>query len=301
MHISSSTYEKACNKMQVDLCDDALSHLEIEGAIDEFLDAYDYVLSSDEQYGEAEIVSILYAWVFALESLSISTEENDLYPTAFLVAIQCLLASISNAVVSVCLLLKRGLYHSTTAIIRNMLELCFILLNLLLDERKRTEYISNNELILKRGKWRKQFSFKALNATLREYENTVANGGLAYMSDFRNKSYAWYSSSAHNGYAHIVCGTFIPDSDDDFDPILKINIGGIPNKRLILSRLMELNDFLFYTEKVLQKLINFGDGIIKTREIVDNDKIEVWRKSQLLSCFAEGLLLAIKFELEESV
>ena len=298
MYIPQSIYKTVKNKLEFDSEQLFLSCKEINNLVSEFLDLYEYQLSEKKQYSNAEIIAILYALTFALKSFSLAIKDNVAFPAAFLMGLQSLFASIFNAIVSICILLKRGLYHPASTILRNIYELCFTLLNILIDEEKRYEYTSNKELIMKRGKWRKHFSFKSLNDTIKEYETSIADGKLGFMSDLRNRAYAWYSSSAHNGYAHLVCGSFIAEQQNEEGSFLSLNVGGIPNERIILSRLIDLDDLLFYTTKMLLKLLAFQNGRIDPKDIVKEESMEMWLQSQVLNCLAEEMYLIAKMDYE---
>lgn len=294
MIIDRELYHTICARLSVDLSEHYLGYDELEDALEEYLDIAQYTLDTDALYHDKELASVLYSLMFTLKSLALGTRDCDEHPASFIAALQCLLAAIVNNTIAMNLLLKRGLYLSASAVFRNQLEMCYTYLNILIDERKRQKYIENNGLVLKRGDWKRYFSFKSLNATLSEFEESFADDGLSFLSASRREAYTWHSSSAHNGYAHVVFGSFIAEDPNDDDAFLNLNIGGIPNERIIANRMGELNDLLFYTTFSSLRLLNARLGTIDPMDIVDEEHQELWERSQSLAVFADEYLLWLK-------
>lgn len=301
MYLSEELYHLICTKSDTDFEEHFLSHQELEKRLEEYFELYGYSFSKDAKYGEFELIIALYSMAFGLKSLSLSWDVSNVYPISFICALQCLLTSISNTALSVCSLLKRGMYHEGTVLSRNLDEQCLTLLSILIDEKKRNAYISNNGLVLKRGIWRKNFSFPSLNSTLNEYERSMARKELDFLSGRRVKTYAQNSSSVHNGFANLVCDIFIPEDAEDPDAEMIINLGGMPNEQIIQSELHVLGDSLFYTTLVLRRLIHSKEGTIDPICIVDKDSFKMWDQSQAVGYFAELLLLYVKEKTGDSV
>lgn len=294
MYLSENLYHLICNRSDINFEKHFLSYQDLEQRLEEYLALYGYTLSKGKKYSEFELVAVLYSMTFGLKSLSLSWNVENGLPASAICALQCLLASISNTSISICSLLKKGMYHDGEVLSRNLDEQCLTLLSIVIDEEKRNAYILNNDLVLKRGLWRKNFSFSSLNSTLDEYERSVANKELEYLSGKRARSYAKNSSSVHNGFAHLVCSTFVPEDVENVESNTHFNLGGVSNDQIIQSRLHTLGDDLFYTMLVLRRLIHSKEGVIDPILIVDKDSFDLWDQSQSLGYFAELLLLYLK-------
>lgn len=272
---------------------------EIESALKEFCELYDYTLSSNKIYTLSETTAALFAMFFGLTGLALSPKENSSLPSSFIIAVQCLLAAISNSTFAILFLLKKGYFHSASTLTRTLYEQSLVLLAIIIDEEKRAQYLSNNGPILQRGNWKKHFSFKSLNKTLKVYEESLSVSVLRSLAGYRAKLYAWHSSLAHNGYLHILMNHFVFEDATQDNSALVLNIGGIENEFIVLNRLQTVNDILFYTSLLFLRLTHSKEGLIDCRELIAESSYEMWRLSQTTGKLAEKMLYRAKKSFED--
>lgn len=110
------------------------------------------------------------------------------------------LCNFSNNILSILNLVINGFDYQASILIRNTVELSFLMMTLLIDSSKIKTYCNlanhNNPQV-----WRKNFSFKSLNDFLENYENKITKQHTELtnnMKSWRKNIYSLYSEHTHN-------------------------------------------------------------------------------------------------------
>ena len=136
---------------------------------------------STKHYKKEKEIAQWYALAIGLLALSINineekeTEEYQLDSTVYF----SLLTNISNDIFSIIKLVDNGLEFQANIIMRNLIELLYTLLVVLINKEKRKEYYDSGRLQNSYEVWNKNFKMSKLNEELFTYETKVFEEGLA--------------------------------------------------------------------------------------------------------------------------
>lgn len=153
-----------------------------------------------------------------------------------------LLTNISNDILSVIDLVENGFEFQANILIRNLFELVYTFLVVLINKEKRIKYFDSARLENEYVIWNQNFRMSKLNDELLKYEKTIFDKEFAEeLKIKRTKSYQEYSSYSHNDYIRCCLGCYSPDRIhySDEEPILRYNLWGVYNydAKKILSSL----------------------------------------------------------------
>jgi hypothetical protein len=177
------------------------------------------------------ILSYLFALRWGITSLAVADKDNDRYMMAF----QGLFSTISNTIISIIKLAIDGLDYQAFILIRNLYELCFTLLAIIIDPIKRKVLVDGSIAEDEYNTWKKNFTFKHLDATIRTYENRISDiESDSFLNTWRKNSYSKFSSYAHNDFvSFFLYGFALPVDDTDK---LELNLWGSFRQEWIVSQ-----------------------------------------------------------------
>lgn len=153
-----------------------------------------------------------------------------------------LLTNISNDILSVIDLVENGFEFQTNILIRNLFELVYTFLVVLINKEKRIKYFDSARLKNEYAIWNQNFRMSKLNDELLKYEKTIFDKEFAEeLKVKRTKTYQEYSSYSHNDCIRCYLGCHSPDMIhySAEEPILYYNLWGVYNydAKKILSSL----------------------------------------------------------------
>lgn len=241
--ITKEKYEKLKKKLKIEETKFP-SYEEIEFNYKCMQDILKTPIILEEVDEEIFTISELYCLFFGTMSLAFSPikEEVDCQDKLLFAS---LFTTITNSITSIIFLTKQGLDYQANVIMRQLFELCMVLLNVGIDKEKfialkNTEIYEGNVRL-----WRKYFSPKSLNETLGHYEGNL-------MTEWRKSKYGDYSNFIHNEYLHFSVFSF--SKALGADKIMRNNVWGGYVSRInpILCNLVTL---LWYTSKAFMKIL----------------------------------------------
>lgn len=217
------------------------------------------------QVANEDILNIaeLYNLYYGIMSLSIATNLEDenfkvkaLYSSLF--------GTIANSITAVIYLAKSGLDYQANVIIRQLFEICMLLLNVMIDANKE-KILTDTEMTEENMKiWRKYFSPKELNNTIENYEK-------ANLTDWRKRQYSFYSNYSHNDFLSFFFFSFSCPRNKEDKLFNNVWGGYISRVNNILENML---GFLWYTSKAFMKLLT-DKNIHISKESLATEK-EIW-------------------------
>lgn len=297
--ISKDKYDRLTTSLDENV-NKHLSYDELGSLWDDYCDVAS--LTQEEISAEkSDFVTIAHycsiAW--GLCSLSITQNSSDKKVNSLAYAIQTMTAAIANNTQSILLLLHRGLHYQASILARNQYELCFSLLNILIDPVKRDAFLSSCKNNNATNIWRKYFSIKQLNRTLSEFEsNLTQNGELSFLGQWRREGYVHHSSAVHNSYLALIASHFVPIESFEDDQLF-LGLWGPYRSFIENQRAHNLDDLLLYTDKVFHWVFSCDHGHINIYNFFAEDGYDNWSLSLSLFQLIEAYFLESKM-IEES-
>lgn len=259
---------------------------------------------STKHYKKDKEIAQWYALAIGLLALSINineekeTEEYQLDSTVYF----SLLTNISNDIFSIIKLVDNGLEFQANIIMRNLIELLYTLLVVLINKEKRKEYYNSGRLQNSYEVWNKNFKMSKLNEELFTYETKVFEEGLAgenseildeefrkNLKNMRRNIYKHYSSYIHNDYISCVLSCYSPKiHKSSKEPELNYNLWGAYNY-MGQSILDSLNRNMMMTMLYFKKIIS-KDECFRNYKYISEKNHFLWN---------DGII--ILFMLEEKI
>ena len=200
-------------------------------------------------------------------------DENTMYRMLF----ASNFITISNSILAIKKLLCEGLDCQANILIRQLIEICMLLLNITIDKEKADVLKDINKSNENKNIWRKYFSPSALNKTIEKYEGT-------FLTEWRKEIYGWYSNYVHNNFLsmHIIMYAKNNNSED----LLKVNVWGS-----YVSRVNDILDnvimVLWYTMKMFFYVLSDRNTFFDIKTL-STDKAQ-WREAAYIYLLADKL------------
>ena len=186
-------------------------------------------------YAKEKEISDLYALCIGFIACSFYFSQEQISNESFkrdIMVYSVLLTNISNDILSITNLVENGFEFQANIILRNLFELVYTFLVVLINKEKRIKYFDSARLQNEYTTWNQNFRMSKLNDELSKYEKTLFNEAFAEELKLkRTKAYQEYSSYSHNDYIRCYLGCYSSDSIhcSDENPILHYNLWGSYN------------------------------------------------------------------------
>lgn len=187
-----------------------------------------------KHYSKEKEISELYALCTGLIACAIYFSNEDIdekYKKDSLVYFS-LLTNISNDILSVVNLIDNGFEFQANIIMRNLFELVYSFLVVLINKEIRIKYFDSAKFENEYTIWNKYFRMSKLNDELSKYEKEIFDKDFANeLKDKRIEAYKRYSSYSHNDCLTCYIGCHSPDRlhYSEEDPHLFYNLWGAYN------------------------------------------------------------------------
>lgn len=178
-----------------------------------------------------------------------------------------LLTNISNDILGIVTLVDNGFEFQAKILFRNLMELVYTFLIMIINNQKRKEYFDSGRLENAYAIWQKNLKMSKLNEELSNYENIVFDDELQKeMKEKRTELYKYYSSFVHNDfiYTFISCFSFNKKTED-----LNYNLWGTYNyggKDILESLNILIWIYLMYFKNIIAKTDYFNRNNYITKE-----------------------------------
>ena len=210
----------------------------------------------------------------ALENKNKEIDENlKQYITVY----ATLLTNISNDCLAIVNMLDNGFEFQARILSRNLFELIYTLLVVIINKDKCREYF---EAGAENGYeiWNKYFRVSKLNEELYNYEKQEDIELAEMMKNIRKKTYSEYSSYAHNDFIYCFIGCHSTDREKEF---VNYNLWGNYNFNAI-SILESVNELLWMMFLYLENMISKKE-IFEKSLFISEENHKYWNDAFLIA------------------
>lgn len=257
--LSKEKYEKL-NKEIILPNDYIPSYEELIAFYNEMKDISDNPIVKEE--ADDDIVNIveLYCLYFGMVSFSLlsSADVENFKERSMFCA---MFSTIANSTLSIKYLAMKGLDYQANVVMRQLFEMCMLLLNVSIDKEK-SEALINTENIEENSKiWRRYFTPSKLNETIEKYEGD-------FLTEWRKENYSWYSNYSHNDYLSFFLFSYSRPLTEEETLISNVWGGFVSRQNILLQNLASL---LWYTTKAFAKIVSDLTTNFSKEKFVENE------------------------------
>lgn len=144
-----------------------VKYVDLREIFDEFIDMNknkEKYANLDDDYVQ---LGYLFSMTWGMRSLAVSKRKDGN------LIWQSLFGTIANSSLAIIKLSTDGLDYQANILLRNLYELCFTLLNIMIDKEKRIALFESGKNANAIDVWRKYFKSSKLGKTLEEYETRI--------------------------------------------------------------------------------------------------------------------------------
>lgn len=227
----------------------------------------------------------LYSLSCGLLALALEGSKNNIeeelkhYSTVY----STLFTNISNDCLAIIELLENGFEFQARILARNLFELVYTLLVVIISKDKCKIYFDSARLENSYEMWNKHFRMSKLNDELYSFEKKDDSEYAEMMKKARKRIYSEYSSYSHNDFLYCFIGCHSTDIENDF---VNYNLWGNYNynAKSILSSINDLLWMMFlYFKSIMSK-----QKIFEKSDFIDKSNYKYWNDALFISVFLDG-------------
>ena len=193
-----------------------------------------------------------------------------------------LLTNISNDILAIVKLVDNGFEFQANLIMRNLIELLYTLLVVLINKEKRKEYFDSGMLQNEYSVWNKNFRMNKMSEELAKYESKIFDEKIREeLKVMRKQTYQYYSSYIHNDYAFCVLSCYSPKQENSKEePSLEYNLWGKYNyagKKILKELNINLWMIMLYFKHIISKKEYFNK-----KNYVEEESKEFWNDALII-------------------
>ena len=190
-------------------------------------------------------------------------------------AYSCLFISIANTIMAITDLAMNSFIHQASILVRSLYEMCFTLLAVTIDPRKREVYLKSAVLEDERKVWHANFSFKALETTLNSYlsKTTDIGDALKDLENWRRNIYRGYSTAVHGNILQMLKELLVTDEKGELSAAL--NPWGRQAAETY-TVIHDMNAILTYTNLFFSRLVFDEEIDLSIEELVTDEMRTNW-------------------------
>lgn len=221
-----------------------------------------------------------YALSCGLIALAIENSNNNIAESIrnYAIVYQTLFTNISNDCLSIVNMLDNGFEFQAKILARNLFELIYTLLTVIINKEKCKKYFEAARLENGYEVWNKNFRMSKLNEEIYNYEKKVDLELADIMKKARTRIYSEYSSYAHNDFLYCFIGCHSTNKETEFT---HYNLWGNYNYNAI-NILESINRLLWmmflYFENMMSK-----EGIFEKSKFISKENYKYWNDAFLIA------------------
>lgn len=222
----------------------------------------------------------LYALSSGLLALALESSKENIqeqlknYSTVY----ETLFTNISNDCLAIIKLLESGFEFQARILTRNLFELVYTLLVVIVNKDKCKAYFDSARLENSYDVWNKYIRMSKLNEELYNFEKKSDSEYAEMMKEARKRIYSQYSSYAHNDFMYCFIGCH---STDQTNEMVNYNLWGNYNynAKYILS---SVNDLLWMMFLYFKSFMS-QDNIFNKEDFITKDNYKYWNDALFIS------------------
>lgn len=280
---SKETYDELCSAIiKKGVPSDFIEDYEsIVGNLNEMLNINRKEVLDDNALSELDL-SYLFSLRWGVATLAVSSGFEGNFT---LEAFRGLFLSIANTIFAIIKLAQDGFDYQATILIRNLYELCFTMLAIIIEPIKREAFVEGSRDEKAYETWRKHFTFNNLDKTIREYEEKIKNSIELdeFLIVWRKNNYKSFSNYVHNDFTSLYLYGHKLSNDEN----LQMNLWGEQATRIDII-LGNMNSVLWYTELLFRKLmVDKAIDINNEYFVVNEEGHDFWNFASFTGFLAE--------------
>lgn len=243
--------------------------------------------SMDSNLEFEELIN-LYVGEWVLRSIAISSKSTSCLQytvTGFFV-------QISNTLTCILRLVKDGFDYQATILVRNLIEISYTLLTLIIEAESRNSFLEAARNSDEKTIWYKYFRFERMEKIIWKYISSIGNEDeVIFLKNMGSEIYHWLSSFVHNDFLSILLYSYSDVNSDD--EIMKFNLQGHHVTR-VSKILRQVIDIMFLVDMIFVKMLS-DDKISVSKEdlCTETDGEEFWNQSIALFLIAKDYFLLL--------
>lgn len=247
-----------------------------------------YLEKEDKPYKDLEYVQLAYLYSiiwgdYAVASLIRDRHsiENTLFAT--------LATNISNDILAIIRLCLDGLDYQAMSIVRNLYEICLMLLNICINEEKRNEFAESARKENSYEVWRKFFNIRTMLETLSGYSYDEKLSEF-WLSEYK-QYYSKLSSFVHNDFANMYVYSYNKPKDEKESRALNVNAHFATRYNEILE---ETVGIIWIVSRIFRHIMDNENYKEFIKQILGENLIEDLRFANNACYFANDYYLKLK-------
>lgn len=247
------------------------------------------------QEGDENTIIVKLSQLYITEYcyLAMAVGEDGKYPQLQLI-LKHILINIGNTSFCVYKLAFDGFDYQAEILLRNLFELCMMLLNVVLDKEKMQELYDSAKEDNEKEVWNKFFRAYKMKDTVVSYEEKLG-GNIS--KRWQKDTYSELSSYVHNDFFKLFMYSYTQVNDDN--DRMELNLCG-SNATRTEKILGELDNILWYTGMVFFKILGDEDIELSNeiicmsgKEVKEEDK-EFWNIGFMIELLSRNIFAKIK-------
>jgi hypothetical protein len=200
---------------------------------------------------------------------------------------------VSNTLSCILSLVKDGFDYQASILVRNLIDISYTLLTLIIDEESRGKFLDAARKSDERTVWHKYFRFERMEKIIWKYISSLGDESeVLFLKNMGSEIYHWLSSFVHNDFISIFLYSY-SEFEDENDEIT-INLRGSRVTR-VSKILWQVIDIMFLVDMLFIKLL-YDDKISISREAfyTETDTKKYWNQSIALSFIVKEYVLLLE-------
>lgn len=258
-----------------------------DNPISSYEDLLDYIKEmkslkpkSNKEIKHEKMTTEFYALSCGLLALALQSSQDNIkkelknYSTVY----ETLFTSISNDCLSIIKLLENGFEFQARILARNLFELVYTLLVVIINKDKCKVYFDSAKLENGYDMWNKYFRMSKLNEELYNFEKKSDSKYAEMMKKARRRIYSEYSSYSHNDFIYSFVGCHSIDLEND---LVNYNLWGNYNYNTI-GIFKSINDLMWmmflYFKSIMSK-----KSLFEKSDFIDEENHKYWNDALFIS------------------
>ena len=185
---------------------------------------------------------------------------------------------VSNTLSCILSLVKDGFDYQASILVRNLIDISYTLLTLIIDEESREKFLDAARNSDEKTVWHKYFRFERMEKIIWKYISSIGDESkVLFLKNMGSAIYHWLSSFVHNDFINIFFYSY-SEFEDENDEIT-VNLRGSHVTR-VSKILWQVIDIMFFVDMLFIKLL-YDNQISISREAfcTDTHTKKYWNQS----------------------
>lgn len=242
-----------------------------------------------ESNPEYEKIVNLFIGEWALRSFGILSNSPSILQYIF----RGFFVQISNTLSCILKLVKDGFDYQSINLVRNLIEISYTLLTLIIDEESRNKFLEAAKNGNEKTIWYKYFRFERMEKIIWKYISSIGNENeVTFLKNKGSEIYHWLSSFVHNDFINIL---FYSHSEPEYeDGEMAINLQGhyVTRVTKILEQVIEI---MFLVDMLFVKILSDNQISISKNDLcTESEGQDYWNQAMAIYFITNKYFIELK-------